>query len=119
MNNKGVIVVLTAIITATCLFYLSFSLVARRIQQKAIAYATDKNGTTNLIKKQFYLDSVWTQPVYNLFGKNYTYKEVKENELSQGLDLQGGMHVLLEISPADIIRALSNSNRDPAFAAAL
>src|SRR5450432_2672922 len=112
MRNKGVIVVLTIVITALCLFYLSFTFIARKVQQKAITHATDKNGTLDLSKKQLYLDSVWNQPVYNLFWKNYTYKEVKENELSLGLDLQGGMHVLIEISPADIIRALSNSNQD-------
>ncbi len=119
MRNKGVIVVLTIIITALCLFYLSFTFIAQQVQQKAIAYATDKNKAVDLTKKQFYLDSVWNQPVYNLFWKNYTYKEVKENELSLGLDLQGGMHVVLEISPVDIIKGLSNNNQDPAFLAAL
>jgi SecD/SecF fusion protein len=57
--------------------------------------------------------------VYNLGFKNYTYKEVKENELSLGLDLQGGMHVVLEVSPAEIIRGLAgNNNQDPALLAA-
>jgi SecD/SecF fusion protein len=119
MNNKGFIVVLTTIITALCLFYLSFTFVARRIQDQAVAHATDKSGNVNLSKKQTYLDSIWSKPVYDLFWKNFTYKEVKENELSLGLDLQGGMHVVLEISPADIIRGLGNNNQDPAFVAAL
>ena len=57
--------------------------------------------------------------MYNLFGAEYTYKEVKENELSLGLDLQGGMHVVLEISPIDIIKGLSGNNQDPAFMDAL
>lgn len=119
MKNKGVVIVLTVIITALCLYYLSFTFVSRRVQQSAIDYATDANGTVNLAKKQTYMDSLWNKPVYNLLGAEYTYKEVKENELSLGLDLQGGMHVVLEVSPADIIRSLSGNSQDPAFAAAM
>lgn len=119
MKNKGVVIVLTVIITALCLYYLSFTFVSRRVQQSAIDYATDANGTVNLAKKQTYMDSLWNKPVYNLLGAEYTYKEVKENELSLGLDLQGGMHVVLEVSPADIIRSLSGNSQDPAFEAAM
>jgi SecD/SecF fusion protein len=119
MQNKGLVVVLTIVISALCLFYLSFTFVSQGIQKDAIQYATDKNGSVNLGKKQNYLDSLWNKPVYDLFWKEYTYKEVKDNELSLGLDLQGGMHVVLEVSPADIIRGLSDNNQDPAFIAAL
>jgi SecD/SecF fusion protein len=119
MRNKGVVVVLTIIVTLLCLYYLSFTFVSTKVVREAEAYATDKNGSLNLAKKQTYLDSLWNQPVYNLFGAEYTYKEVKENELSLGLDLQGGMHVVLEISPIDIIKGLSGNNQDPAFTAAL
>jgi SecD/SecF fusion protein len=119
MQNKGVVVVLTVIITALCLYYLSFTFVSRKVQQEAIAKATDKAGSVDLTKKQNYLDSLWNKPVYNIFGAEYTYKEVKDNELSLGLDLQGGMHVVLEISPIDIVKGLSGNNQDPAFIAAL
>lgn len=119
MRNKGVVVVLTIIITALCLYYLSFTFVSRKVQQDAIAYATNSNGSVDLGRKQSYMDSLWSKPVYNLFGAEYTYKEVKENELSLGLDLQGGMHVTLEISPVDIIKGLSGNSDDPAFLAAL
>lgn len=118
MRNKGFVIVLTIIVTLLCLYYLSFTIVSRRVQNKATQYAT-QDGSVNLLKKQRYLDSVWNKPVYNLFGAEYTYKEVKESELSLGLDLQGGMHVVLEISPADIIRGLSGNNQDPALNAAL
>ena len=118
MRNKGVIIVLAIVITALCFFYLSFTFVAQKVQQKAIEYATDKSGTVDLSKKQSYLDSLWNKPVYDLFWKDYTYKEVKENELSLGLDLQGGMHVVLEVSQIDIIRSLSGNSQDPAFIAA-
>lgn len=119
MRNKGVVVGLGIIITLLCLYYLSFTIVSNRVTKEAVTYATEKNGSINLSKKQMYLDSLWNQPVYNLFGAEYTYKEVKENELSLGLDLQGGMHVVLEISPVDIIKGLSGNNQDPAFLAAL
>ncbi len=119
MRNKGVVVVLTIIITALCLYYLSFTFVSRKVQDDAVAYATMQNGAVDLSKKVAYMDSLWNQPVYNLFGAEYTFKEVKENELSLGLDLQGGMHVTLEVSPADIIKGLSGNNQDPAFLEAL
>ena len=119
MRNKGVVVVLTIVITALCLYYLSFTFITAKISREADAQATDKNGSVDLAKKQNYLDSLWNKPVYNIFGAEYTYKEVKDNELSLGLDLQGGMHVVLEISPIDIVRGLSGNNQDPAFVAAL
>ncbi len=119
MRNKGVVVVLSVVVTLLCLYYLSFTFVSRRVQKDATQFATDASGSINLSKKQRYLDSLWNKPVYNLFGAEYTYKEVKENELSLGLDLQGGMHVVLEVSPADIIRGLSGNNQDPAFMKAM
>lgn len=119
MRNKGVVVVLTIIVTALCLYYLSFTFVSRKVEQDAIAYATNSSGSVDLSKKQSYMDSLWSKPVYNLFGAEYTFKEVKENELSLGLDLQGGMHVTLEVSPIDIIKGLSGNNQDPAFMDAL
>ena len=119
MQNKGFVIFLTVVITALCLFYLSFTLVSRRVQQDATAYATDASGVYDFNKKQRYIDSVWNKPVYNFFGIEYTYKEVKDNELRQGLDLQGGMHVTLEISPVDIIKGLANNSQDSAFLKAM
>ena len=90
MKNKGLIVVLTLFIFVLCLYYLSFTYVARGVQQDAINYATSSDGIVDLNKKQAYLDSVWSIPVYNLFGAEYTYKEVKDNELSLGLGFARG-----------------------------
>jgi SecD/SecF fusion protein len=119
MRNKSLIIALTVVVALLCLYNLSFTFVARGIQQDAIAQATSADGKVDFSKKQAYLDSVWKQPVYNLFGYEYTYQDVKENELSLGLDLQGGMHVTLEVSPADIIRAMSGNSKDPQFQQAL
>ena len=120
MRNKGFVSVLTIVVTLLCLYYLSFTLISRGVQKDATQYAMDANGKVDALKKQAYLDSVWNKPVYNFFGlKEFTYKEIKGSEISLGLDLQGGMHVTLEVSPIDIIRSLSGNSQDSAFVKAL
>ena len=119
MKNRGFIVFLTIIVTLLCLYYLSFTFVSNSVQQDAIEYASDANGNVDFSLKQAYLDSVWNEPVYNLLGIEYTYKDIKETELSLGLDLQGGMHVTMEVSPVDIIKGLSGNNEDEQFLEAL
>ncbi|RDV15132.1 protein translocase subunit SecDF [Pontibacter diazotrophicus] len=115
MRNKTFIIVLTVIVSVLCLYYLSFSFVARSVQNKAEAYATDAQGNVNPARMQSYLDSVSREPVY----LGMTYQEVKENELGLGLDLKGGMHVVLEVSPVEIIRSMSGNSKDPNFLKAL
>ncbi|MCB0505561.1 MAG: protein translocase subunit SecDF [Cyclobacteriaceae bacterium] len=119
MRNKGAVVILTIIVTALCLYYLSFTFVSRKIQKEAVAQATDASGVVDLTKKQTYLDSIWNEPAYSLFGIDYTFKEIKDTELNLGLDLQGGMHVVLEVSPVEILKGLSGNNEDPDFLAAI
>jgi SecD/SecF fusion protein len=120
MKNKGFVSVLTIVVTLLCLYYLSFTFVSRGVQKDATVAATDANGVFNPVKKQSYLDSVWNKPVYNFLGiKDFTYKDIKNNEISLGLDLQGGMHVTLEVYPVDIIRGLSGNNQDSSFVKAL
>ncbi|MCF6353274.1 MAG: protein translocase subunit SecDF [Cyclobacteriaceae bacterium] len=119
MRNKGAIVVLTLIVTALCLYYLSFTFISRDIQKQAVAAATNEEEVVDLAKKQVYLDSIWNEPVYSLFGIDYTFKEIKDTELNLGLDLQGGMHVVLEVSPVELIKGLSGNNEDPDFILAI
>ena len=119
MRNKGAIVVLTLIVTTLCLYYLSFTFISRNIQKEAVAAATNESGVVDLTKKQVYLDSIWNEPVYSLFGVDYTFKEIKDTELNLGLDLQGGMHVVLEVSPVEILKGLSGHNEDVDFVAAI
>jgi SecD/SecF fusion protein len=119
MINKNVTILLTVVITLLCIYYLSFTFISRNIQGKATAAATDASGNINFATKQRYQDSIWNEPVYNFLGIKYTYKEIKDIELGLGLDLQGGMHVTLEVSPVDIIKALSGNNQDPNFLKAL
>lgn len=108
MRNKTGIVVLTAILTAFCLYYLSFSFVDRKVRKDATEYAQTDGQGVDFAKKQRYLDSIYDEPVYNFLGmKKFTYKEVKEKGLDLGLDLQGGMHVTLEVSPIEILKSLA------------
>jgi len=111
--------VLTLIITLLCLYYLSFTMVSRNIQKEANSFATSTEGALDFTKKQKFLDSIWTEPVYNLLGAEFTYKDVKDTELSLGLDLQGGMHVVLEVSPVEILKGLSGDSKDPNFLKAI
>ncbi len=114
MRNKGLIITLTVIVSALCAYFLFFTYVSRGVQDKAVAYAT-RNGQLNEPKRQHYLDSVWRAPVFGPF----TYREVRQSELGLGLDLKGGMHVTLEVSPVEIVRAMSGNSKDPAFTTAL
>jgi SecD/SecF fusion protein len=110
MRNKGLIIALTLVVTALCGYFLFFTYVSRGVQEKAVAYAT-KNGKLDEGQRQHYLDSVWRAPVFGPF----TYREVRQSELGLGLDLKGGMHVTLEVSPVEIVRAMSGNSKDAAF----
>lgn len=112
MKNRGFIVFMTTIVTLLCVYYLSFTFVSNGIKEDATEQATDEAGNIDYAKRQNYLDSVYNVPVYNLLGVEFTYKEVQDMELNLGLDLQGGMHVTLEVSPVDIIKGLSGNNED-------
>lgn len=109
MQNKGFIKVFSIILTAICLFYLSFTFVGRQQNKKADIYA---NG--DLALKNQYLDSLSTEKVF----LNYTLKQVREKEIGLGLDLKGGMNVVLEIEAAQVLASLANTD-DPQFNQAL
>ena len=115
MQSKRSIFFLTLIVTVLSLYYLSFTFVSQNIQSKAEEYATEDSGILNFSKKQQYLDSLWDKKVYDLLFADFTLKEVKERELNLGLDLQGGMHVTLEISPISILKVLSDNSQNPIF----
>ena len=118
MKNKGLIYFLTIVISFLSIYYLQFTFVSQRIQDEATEKSRDLDGNIDFGKKQKYLDSIWNKPVYNLLT-DFTYKEVKESELNLGLDLQGGMHVTLEVSPVDILKGLSSDSKDPDFTLAI
>ena len=111
MQNKGFVRVFAVLLTLVCLFYLSFSFVTRHYTNKAKEYA---KGDVQL--EQDYLDSLANEKVY--FG-NWTLKDCREMEISLGLDLKGGMNVILEVSVPDVIKVLADNKPDEAFNQAL
>ncbi|MGY3213327.1 protein translocase subunit SecDF [Mucilaginibacter sp. HD30] len=112
MQGKGVIKFFAIILALACIYQLSFTWVAHKVENDAHLYA---KGDTAVEKA--YLDSISTQPVYPLLG--HTYQYCLENELALGLDLKGGMNVTMQISLEEVVRALSNKNPDPVFNQAL
>ena len=110
MQNKGFVKVFAVLLTLVCMFYLSFSFVTRHYNSEAAEYAGG-----DPVKESSYLDSLSTQKVW----LGYTLKECREMEISLGLDLKGGMNVVLELNVADVIRSLSNNNQDENFNKAL
>ena len=120
MQSKGAIKLLAILLAIACIYQLSFSFKARNVEKKAAAYAAAYDGDERSEREQYYLDSVQNQPVYNLGFRKFTYKEVKEKELNLGLDLKGGMNVMLEIQVEDVVKSLAGDSRnDPAFIEAM
>ena len=137
MQNKGVIKLLAVILAVFSLYQLSFSYVTRRVEKKAAEYATsaesvemaeilakgDQNAYDYLLdsiqgaRETYYLDSMSTVKVYPVFGQ--TYRQAKEMEINLGLDLKGGMNVMMEVSVPDIINVLSGHSTDPTFVEAI
>ncbi len=135
MQNKGAIKFFAISLALVSLFHLLFTYHTRRIENRAKEFATNeqvrelavKNAGGNEVlenhlfdsistaREKFYLDSVGNDVIYNVGVKKYTYKECKERELNLGLDLKGGMNVMLEVSVVDIVRALSDYSKDPTF----
>lgn len=139
MQNKGVIKFFAILFALVCLFQLSFTYFSGRVERKAKEYALSAEAKQLAVKmaqgdqlrelllfdsisksrERFYLDSIAGEPVYNLLVRKYTYKDVKERELNLGLDLKGGMNVIMEVSVVDIIRSLSGNSTDSTFNKAL
>ena len=119
MHNKSLVVILTMLVSAICLYALSFTWISRSVQQQADAYATTASGTIDVAQKQQYLDSLWDQPDFTILGHAYTFKEVKERELNLGLDLQGGMYLVIQVSPVEVLNTLANHTRNATFQRAL
>jgi SecD/SecF fusion protein len=104
MQNKGFIKVIAVLLTLICLFYLSFSFVTNRVDKKAAAMSEQEASD--------YLDSLNTTPFY--LG-TYNLKQCRETAIGLGLDLKGGMNVILEVSVPDVVKALADHKTDEAF----
>ena len=108
MQGKGVIQFFAILLAAVCLYQLSFTWVAHKVESDAKAYAKG-----NAKKERAYLDSMESQPVYPVL--KHTYQYCVSRELALGLDLQGGMSVTMQVSLRDVVKTLAGNNPDVVF----
>lgn len=145
MQNKGLIRFLAIAFVLVCLFQLSFSFATKKVENKAKANAAKyvesaqgqsdinacvkKQGNSELsaaelknltaivtdslrtVKETYYLDSMANEKVW----LGFTYKKCQAREINLGLDLKGGMNVMLEVSTVDVVKALANYTNDETF----
>ena len=120
MQSKGFIKLIAVLLALACVYQLSFTFKTRSVEKKAAEYAAQFPLEEQPGAEQHYLDSVQNLPVYNMGLRKFTYKECKEKELNLGLDLKGGMNVMLEVQVEDVVKALAgDSQNDPAFVEAI
>ena len=128
MQLKGLIRVFTIILIALSLYQLSITMIVRREEKKMMEQASKKadilapgtDATAHArITDSLYqgiTDSMQSETIFSIpLLKKYSYQTAKGEELSLGLDLQGGMNVTLEVSLDDLVRSMSNNPRDPAL----
>ena len=108
MQNRNFIKIFTILFAIVSLYQLSFTWIASGVEEDALAYASEYAPEQQEKKVKAYLDSVNSEPVYDIFITEYTYADCKSRELNLGLDLKGGMNVTLEVMVVDVLRALSN-----------
>ena len=101
-------------LTLVCLYQLSFTFLAVNIRNQAKDYADG-----DPVRMEKYLDSLTNENVYDILINEFTFREVQEREINFGLDLKGGMNVILEISTVDVLKSLANSSKDTTFNQAL
>ena len=107
MQNKGFVTFVTVSLALICAFYLSFSLVTRHYDNKA-----EKMGE---VAGKAYLDSLATEKVF----LGYTLKEARKQQIGLGLDLKGGMNVILKLNAGDLLKSLAGDTQDPNFLKAI
>ncbi len=104
MQNKGIVKFIAIVLILVCCFYLSFTFVTRHYESKAAAMGEQAG--------QEYLDSIMNEKVYCGI---YSFKQCRELEMGLGLDLKGGMNVILEVSVPDVIDVLADHKTDAAY----
>ncbi len=114
MQNKTAIIILAIALALVSVYQLSFTGATSKVKKDAREYAKG-----DLVKQNYYLDSISALPKEDWSFLGYTFKECQKRELNLGLDLKGGMNVILEVSVEDILKALSNYSTDKTFNSAL
>jgi len=135
MQNKGLIKFLTWAFVLVCLFQLSFTFATSAVEKKAKStaeayvqspstqqliaakangdelYAQSLTDSLLIDREAQYLDSMASEKIW----LTYTYRQCQAREINLGLDLKGGMNVMLEVSTVDVVRALANHTEDSTF----
>ena len=120
MQSKGVIKWVAILLGLACLYQLSFTWKTSQVEKAAVEYAKSFPAEEQASMEQYYLDSIENKTVYNVGLTSFTYKQCKEKEINLGLDLKGGMNVMLEIQVEDVVKSLAGeSQNDPNFVVAI
>ena len=110
MQNKGLIKFFAILFALVSIYQLSFTFVSSKIKSDAKTFAKG-----NPEKELKYLDSIGKEKVFNLGFTNFTFNEVKDKQINKGLDLEGGINVILQISVRDVLKGLTNNSKNPVF----
>ena len=126
MQNKGLVKLFAILFGLVSIYQLSFTFKANQVERNAkeiaiskIAESEPEYDTKRGIEEVRYLDSLSSQEVFNIGVAKYTYEDVKDKAMNLGLDLKGGINVILQISVKDILIGLANDSKDPVFRKAL
>lgn len=136
MQSKGAIRLVAILIALACVYQLSFTWATKHQESKAKVYAQhaveleqsshafslisdlDKAfylDSLERVRERYYIDSITAEKVF----LGFTYKEIKEKEINLGLDLKGGMNVMLEVSVPELVVSLSGNSENPLFVEAV
>ncbi|MCI4443074.1 MAG: protein translocase subunit SecDF [Lentimicrobium sp.] len=110
MQNKGLIKFFAILFALVSIYQLSFTFVSSKIKDDAKTFAKG-----NPDKESKYLDSIGKEDVFNLGFTKFTFNEVKDKQINKGLDLEGGINVILQISVKDVLKGLANNSKNPVF----
>ena len=123
MQNKGLIKLFAILFGLVSLYQLSFTFLATKVEDDAVAYAESKGDNIDARQKatfeRKYLDSVANQEIINLGVASYSYNDVKDKEMNLGLDLKGGINAILQVSVKEVLKSLANDSKNVAFNQAL
>jgi len=110
MQNKGLIKFFAILFALVSIYQLSFTFISSKVKNDAKTFA--KGNPETELK---YLDSIGKENVFNLGFTNFTFNEVKDKQINKGLDLEGGINVILQISVRDVLKGLTNNSKNPVF----
>lgn len=126
MQNKGLVKIFAVLFGLVSIYQLSFTFKANQIEKAAQEVAINKIPESDpdyrakrSIEEANYLQSVATDTVFNIGVAKFTYNDVKEKAMNLGLDLKGGINVILQVSVKDILKGLANNTKNPVFNKAL